>query len=689
MNPAVWILLPGLLQAQEPPQEPASTQEPARAPEVVVVGRAEEQGVPEVPLRFPGQREVFGPDFLRRTGARDLNDLVQNLPGLSTRPYNGGEAAAPSFSSRGLPDDGLTEYVHVMIDGVPASPQPYGWTAFSFLPITTERVWAVETLRGGHTVRYSPDTVGGVVNFITRPLPEEPFLESRMTSGSDGFQAASMVFGGAVPGGRALGSWFERSGDGYRADGGFRQRDTSAKWRADHDDGGWTAVQAGWMEDYHKAPGGLDAATFAADRYANSRPENYFDGARGVVSAVHREVEGDAWLETFADLSVTERRLYARRDKGGGTFLDDWTDESWFASVGMRGEQPMRLFGVEHELYGGVRLHREWLPDWQIDSTPVAGGPTARIQDAAFRLTSLGAHLDDTFEPVTNLTVTAGVRVEWVPATSGSDEVAGFAYEDDFLAILPAAGAAWEFADDWALFANWGEGFRAPQFWGYAFAADPQDALEFERGASSELGVRHQAGGGVDLQAAAWQVDFDDYLVFDTGFYENVGAIRSRGIDLTGTWRAGEALRALEGFTFYTTVTWQDSELRSGPDAGNDTPYAWDLQAAWRATWEPGAGWSVSLGGVYVGESYSDTANTVADSSDGRTGLNEGWTLWDARLARSFPLGEHAVLEAAAGVTNLFDKEWDVHSRGGFFGPGLVAGMPRQSYVALLLDLGW
>ena len=194
---------------------------------------------------MPVNARCSGPEFLRRTGARDLNDLVQNLPGLSTRPYNGGEAAAPSFSSRGLPDDGpdrVRACAHRRRAGQPASPT--AGTAFPpSCALTTERVWAVETIRGGHTVRHSPDTVGGVVNFITRPLPEEPLFESRLTTGSDGFQAGSVTVGGAVPGGRGLASWFQRSGDGYREDGGFRQRDSAAKWRTEHADGGWTAVQ--------------------------------------------------------------------------------------------------------------------------------------------------------------------------------------------------------------------------------------------------------------------------------------------------------------------------------------------------------------------------------------------------------------------------------------------------------------
>ncbi|MHC5012771.1 MAG: TonB-dependent receptor plug domain-containing protein, partial [Planctomycetota bacterium] len=138
----------------EPPQtdEPPLVQLPD-LPGVVVIGRMLEEGLPEVPIDAVGSRNVFGPAWVQKTGARDLNDLVQQLPAASSRPYNGGEASAPSFSMRGLPDDGLTEYINIQIDGVPASPLPYGWTAFSFLPITIERVYGIDFIRGAYSVR--------------------------------------------------------------------------------------------------------------------------------------------------------------------------------------------------------------------------------------------------------------------------------------------------------------------------------------------------------------------------------------------------------------------------------------------------------------------------------------------------------------------------------------------------------
>ena len=91
MDMLLCALLAVLVQVEE---------EPETAPPIVVIGRLIDDGVPVVPLDAIGSRDVFGPEQVRETGARDLNDLVQNLPAISTRPYNGWEAAAPSFSMR-------------------------------------------------------------------------------------------------------------------------------------------------------------------------------------------------------------------------------------------------------------------------------------------------------------------------------------------------------------------------------------------------------------------------------------------------------------------------------------------------------------------------------------------------------------------------------------------------------------
>lgn len=70
-----------------------------------------------------------------------------------------------------------------------------------------------------------------------------------------------------------------------------------------------------------------------------------------------------------------------------------------------------------------------------------------------------------------------------------------------------------------------------------------------------------------------------------------------------------------------------------------------------------------------------------------RPGAQPSRTLWDAQISREGRLGERAHARIAFGATNVFDEDWEVHSRGGFFGGGKVAGPPRQIYMSLQLSL--
>lgn len=682
---------PTLARAEDPPQSPATSEsktEPQEnprdrvAPEVLVTGSLESDGVPIVPIDNIGSRDVFTPEQVKETGARDLNDLVQNLPGVSTRPYNGGEAAAPSFSTRGLPDDGLTEYLHVLIDGVPTSALPYGWTAFSFLPITVERVYAIDQIRAAHSVRYSPNTVGGVVNFLTEPIPEQSEVEMGTTIGSFGYVSNSFRIGGTDGRLGAQVTYVDRRGEGFRDDGEFDQQDFNLKLRYALDDGDWIAASFGYMVDEHQAPGGLTREQFNEDRFANARPDNRFEGFRTVFDTVyHCQLDEDAWLEAFAYGSATGRDLKGQLPQfGEPTELRQTRDVAYFAGAGVRTQHIVELFDTEHTIFAGVRVHQELFPNSPTRTKPIDSQNWTRTSELDAQYQTVSAHIDDTFSPVDNLDITLGARMEWVPTTEGEDDITGFDFDDEFFRILPGIGASYMLTDDWSVFASYFEGFRAPQVWGFRFARDDGD-LEFELGRTAEVGTRFRGFGGFEGALALWRVEYDDFGVFYSEFYENLGRIVSRGTDVELDWYAGDVFESLEGFSISGSITFTDAELRSGDNAGNEVPYAWDHKATWRARYERDD-WTFSIGGVTVGEAFSDDANTREESDDGTIGLNTGWTLWDARVAKSLALTDDGILDLAVGMTNLFDREWEVHSRGGFFGGGLVAGAPRQAYAS-------
>ncbi|MHC4821583.1 MAG: TonB-dependent receptor domain-containing protein, partial [Planctomycetota bacterium] len=446
----------------------------------------------------------------------------------------------------------------------------------------------------------------------------------------------------------------------------------------------------GFFDNEHDAPGGLTPSEYRADRFANSRPMNHFDGYRSMVDVVgHRDLSGGDWVEGFIQLSETARRLEAQRPHfGAPATLSEWEDESIFATVGARGGFDWRLGDMKHEVYAGARVHFEWLPSWTMHSKPYpGGGPRTKTLDAEYEMQTYSLHVDDTFRPAEDWMVRVGARLEWVPVADGDDKLGGNDSSHDHMDVLPGVDVSYRLNDHWALFANAHESFRAPQVWGYDFTGNDQD-LEFETGRSIEAGVRTRDVGGLSGSLAAWWVDFDDVGVFYSGFYENLGRIRADGVDVVARWDAGVLSESLAGASLHGSWTHQDSELRDGPNSGNETPYAWENKYVLGARYARD-GWVAALDGTYIGSSFSDEANTSRENATGNIGKNSASFMWDARVSHVAEVREGVSAEFAVGVTNLFDSREFVHSRGGFFGGGRVAYAPRQWFftIGLTVDL--
>lgn len=635
-----------------------------------------------VPMDAPASRDVYGPAIIKRSPAVDANGLVQLIPGVSSRPYNGGEAGAPSFSIRGLPDDGLTEYLLVLIDGVPAAPLPYGWSAFSFLPVTPERISALDISRGGHTVRHSPNTVGGVLDILTDPIPESGEGRIKMTFGSNGYRSTVLSAGGWDGGLGTLVTVVDKEGDGYRDDGEFDIQELAAKLEIRGSDDHWIRANVSYLEDKHRAPGGLTPLEYEDDRFANTRPVNRFNGYRTLVSlAGHDALDRHTWMEAYGSYSYTARRLHREPAGVVPAAVDDWEDESIVIITGMRGSTRFEALGVRHELVGGLRYQRESLPQWRITRTPYDTGVATERQDRSYALEAYSVHVDDTFRPCEGLMVVLGLRGEHVDASGReSIEFGTQNFDDSFTDLLPAASASYELNDHATLFANWQQSFRPPQVWGFNFT-DTDQSLDFEMGESAEAGVRLDSGKGLSGTISAWRVDFDDVATFDLGYYQNYGRIVAEGVDLTALLDARDLHESLAGLTFFFNWTFQESELREGDYRGNTVPYAWKDKGAMGASFETGDGWTFTVENTYMGPTYSDEAHSDEDVT-GFLGRNRSVSMWNARVAKEIRLSESAVADLGFGVTNVLDVERYVHARGGFFGGGRVAYAPRQYFLS-------
>lgn len=155
-------------QASESPEEEVSKDEGEEdfsrfGEEIFVYGEDE-------PLREAGSAHIIDSAALEILEQDNIERVLSVVPGVSTRGEDG-FGLRPNIGIRGANSDRSAK-ITLMEDGVLLAPAPYAAPAAYYFPMST-RLTGVEVFKGAASTRYGPQTVGGAVNVLTRPIPEK------------------------------------------------------------------------------------------------------------------------------------------------------------------------------------------------------------------------------------------------------------------------------------------------------------------------------------------------------------------------------------------------------------------------------------------------------------------------------------------------------------------------------------
>jgi Fe(3+) dicitrate transport protein len=643
-------------------------------------------GGPVVPIDAGGARDVLSPRQVRELTPTTVEEIANRLPGVTSRLYSGDEHLRPSISVRGMPDNGFTEYTAVLVDGFNMSTLFYGWTAISIFPFTPERIWAAEVYRGAHALRFGPNTIGGVVNFVTAPIPTRPTFRERVILGSNGYVSTTTDVGGMTRDGRfgALLTYVDKGGDTWREDARFDVNELSLKTLWNIDRSSWLALDGAHWRDVHQLPLRLTREQMDEDRNQNPNPDevDWKGWAYWGTLTYHRDFGCDSWAEAFVYHRKARRALESARPPPPAgppfTTVRNGQSDMYNSGIELRGEFPFHA-GTRHVLHWGLRYHREEIFGTKTIETPIGGGPVTLIGDAHTTNHVFSANVDDTVK-IGKLTLNAGARFEYVFDSQAKNELTGDEKDFDFQEVFPGASAVYEFTPCWSVFGNYHKSFRPPQTFSYDFTR-PDQEFEYEHGTNVEIGTRFRPRG-LDASLVLWQVDFSDFIEFDPDemVTTNHGAFRSRGIDVVWDLDFGALDRRLCGLSTYGSVTIQESKFENGPNEGNDTQSVPPWFAVASLRYEHRSGFYGVVDGTYREKMPVTVDNSVDTPGYGLAGVRAGWR-------KEFCAGRLRMeIDAALAVKNLFDR--DVYLRHVNIGSNdatfYVPGPPQE----LFLDIG-
>lgn len=679
------LLLPAVALAQ-PQQDTLNGKEDM--PQVTIVGYKD-----RLLAKVPGSVSVLKFKDIQTLQPISGNDIVRRVPGINITDEEGAGLRI-NIGIRGLDPD-RSRSVLMLEDGIPVALNPYGEPEMYFTPVI-DKVRSIEVLKGSGQVLFGPQTIGGVVNFITANPPDSATTEVRLRGGENGFFSGYASYGNTVGNTGFIVSFLRKQANNMGPTW-FHINDLSAKLKIRLNDKSSIGFKLGLYDELSNStyigittPMWLKAG---ADDFVRIAPHDRLPVRRYNISATHNyRFTNNIQLQTTA-FAYSISRNWQRQDFSYSRTAANQTGVVWgdptisngaifmLNSNGHRNRQ-FEVMGVEprltikgklgngeHQLKLGARALYEKANE-QFVIGAKADATAGNIRDNEIRSgLALSAFVQEEWQLNKKLRLNAGVRAEQfdysrrilrgrftVNSVSNVVRDTNVLASRNIVALIPGAGFSYEASEQFTFFGGVHKGYAPPRTKDAITPTGVTLDLDAENSWNYELGTRFAIGNIISGELTAFMMDFQNQIIPTsvssgnanaTGL-ANGGATRHKGVELGVQWDISKTLGMKKwavllnnNLTYVNSRYNEDRFLNKGTElvnvAGNKLPYA--PEWIWNGTLaiESKQGLGMRLFSNYVAEQFADELNTVEASANGRTGLLDSRLLIDATAFYTLP----------------------------------------------------
>ncbi len=466
----------------------AMTQTPIQTEQIVVTASQRQQSLQEVPVSI----SVMEASELQMRNAQTIVDALRYVPGVN---ITGGQVNIRGSSGFSY---GAGSRVLLLLDGVPFIAGDTGELVFESIPVG--QIERIEVVKGASSALYGSNALGGVINIITKDIPETPEtdvktyagLYNKPSYGSWAWSDRNRYYNGESishaykSGDLGVTLAFSRQfDDGYRENDYHRRYNVYVKTKEDFAGSSSLTMNFGLLYQY----GGqylywrnLDQALIPPVLQQNDDVRSI----RYYINALYNGVLSDKALFTAKVL---------------------WYHNDW-------GYETINAIGMTKSLSDEIQVEGTTTLVLDRMNTLTAGldGTFDMVNADLFGEHSGGgfaAYAQDEYKITDELALTAGVRFDF--QSVGLTTPGGQVNPKAALSYTPVTGTT--------LRASFGRGFRVPAVAEAFLSAEvsnlqalPNKDLQPERSYSYELGVSQAIGGLGTADIAAFRSDYDNLI---------------------------------------------------------------------------------------------------------------------------------------------------------------------------------
>jgi Fe(3+) dicitrate transport protein len=676
-------------------------------PQVDIIGRR-----PSLINRIPGSANIISSTELNYIKPVTGNEMFKKVSGINVVDEEGAGLRA-NIGIRGLDPD-RSRTVLMMEDGVPIALAPYGEPEMYYSP-AIDRMKSIEVLKGSGSILYGPQTIGGVINYITNDPPLISRVALNIRGGENGFFTGRASYGSTIDNvGFNIGFLHKQAEKlGVTR---YNINDITAKMKFQAGANSRIGIKlAFYDESSNSTYAGLTQSMYDSEEYFTIiAPNDELDIKRYSANLTHdyfssnnlflrttlygytttrnwlrqdfnRKPISDGTGVVFGDTTVTGGAIYMRNSTGNRNRHFE------VAGIEPRLNLNYLLGEIQNELEGGIRFHFERAFEQRVNGEKADAQSGAIKNDEVRTGNAVSIFAQNRIYITNNVILTPGLRFE------------NFNYERDIfrinyidtsitnnsnsLEVIPGIGINYNINNSYSLFAGVHKGY-APTRIKDAITSDGE-ALELnaELSWNYELGLRANISSVLLFELTGFMLDFSNQIIpvsessggSGTGLV-NGGETMHLGIEAGVHLNLHEIFNSKYLISLSANSTFANSEYSADRFIKinderinikyNKLPYAPEFTFTCLFDVTAPFGLGVHFAATYVSSQFTDELNTIQPLPSGETGEMPAYLVLDITCSYDFSDLNSTLY---ISVKNLLDERYIASRRP----QGIKVGLPR------------
>jgi Fe(3+) dicitrate transport protein len=677
----------------------------------------------------PGSTASLSKTDLKLIAPLSANEMFRKFAGVHVVDEEG-VGMRINIGIRGLDPD-RSRGVLVLEDGIPVSLNPYGEPELYYSPVI-DRMSGLEVMKGSGQIIYGPQTIGGVVNYLTSGMPDKNELKVKISAGSGAL--ANLLINHSAKINNNVGintSLMRKRADqlGYVS---FGITDFNTKLFLKLNKKADLIYKLGIYDEVSNSTYiGLTQTMFNQGNqdFTLMSPADLLKIRRYSTSLTHLYKFSKKTSLQSNVYAYTTTRNWQRQDFSSSKSTSNQTGVIWGdtsvenGAIYMRNQNAHRdrqfqVFGMESklnheylflkrasEVKAGVRYLAEKAFEQRKNGKKYDAKSGDLVEDEIRTGNAVSAFVHNQISLTSKVILTAGVRLEnydynrnILRNTFRINNVnrivdTNLIAKNSIMSIIPGAGLNFNIKPNNTIFAGVHKGFAPPRLKDAITAQGVVYQLDAEESWNYELGTRGTFRQFLTYELTGFYMQFENQIIpvsessGGTGSgLVNGGQTIHQGIEASYKLNIFNMLRSKSrsklhfqnNLSFVKAYYNKDRFINSGSEQvnikNNYTPYAPKYFHTASLNYELPMGLGFVANASFTGEQFGDELNSITPSNDGREGMIKAFKVFDANVYYKI---KKINAQLSGSVKNLTNERYIASRRP----QGIRVGLPRIAVV--------